>query len=73
MTTPVNWATVEITVRHATPIMPCRSGRHGFHTIDCEDVDALNEQLSGLYDTVTPRSHAVPDAFAGPMAASEKG
>lgn len=49
MTAPVDWATVEITVRQATPVMPCRSGRHGFHTTDCEDVDALNETLAGLY------------------------
>lgn len=65
--TETDWATVEITVRHATPVTPCRSGCHGFHTSDCDDVDSLNEVLGGLCAAVsTPRSRAVPDTFAGP-------
>lgn len=66
MTTPVDWAHVEITVRHATPITPCRSGRHGFHTSDCEDVDMLNRQLAKLHAAVSrKRSQAIPATFTG--------
>lgn len=74
MTGHPDWATVEITVRYATPITPCTSGRHGFHAGDCDDIDTLNGLLAGLYAAVgTPRSHTVPDTFAGPLAASGKG
>jgi len=66
-----DWATVEITVRQATPIAPCRSGRHGFHASDCDDADALNQQLAGLYAAVrAPRTRTIPATFTGPLTAS---